>query len=297
MKKFLKLGAASAALALVGSLGLGTALSAEAAVVPAVGVDAPNGVAQGPEVDVTISGCSVADGARTITLWLYSHDTKGYVSELDLAAPETGDLYASVLAPLPGLYDVEVDCFDYEGTRHNLIAPVFEVTRGYLDLAGPGGADTWSSNDPVTLTSPVLADGSLDDVHAFDPGSVVTLYVIGPDGVRHDLGTELANAMGDLSTTRVLPYTVDGTYEVFAEGTKTMMDGTVEVVVPVLLYSWYAPIVPEAPAAPAVPAAPPAGKPTALPKTGSEGLGLLSAASLLSLVGGTIAVSLRSRKR
>ena len=88
---------------------------------------------------------------------------------------------------------------------------------------------------------------------------------------------------------------------VHAQGVKTNQAGTAEpVTVQVLLYNQYERVTPPAPEAP--PAAPPASgpkpgdKPTALPRTGSEGMGLVPAAALISVVAGGLAVALRSRK-
>lgn len=305
MKKFLKVGAASGALALVASMGFGS-LAADAAVAPAVTVNTVDGIVEGPLVTASIAGCSVEDGATNITALLYSYHTNHYVAQQELAAPATGAAAVEFVTPLPGEYDIEANCYSYDGSSMNDISPVFQSNRGLLDLAGPDGGDTWNTDEPVTLTSPVLPYDP-ENVHAFDPGSVVKIYVIGPDGVRHDLGTELATALGDLETTRVLPFTVDGTYEVFAEGVKTVGEGDAQmtdtVVIPVLLYNSYSRYTPPAPEVPVPPVAsvqpvqpPVSGKPTAMPKTGSEGQGLIAAASLISVVLGGVAVGLRSRK-
>ena len=85
---------------------------------------------------------------------------------------------------------------------------------------------------------------------------------------------------------------------VHAQGVKTNQAGTAEpVTVQVLLYNQYERVTPPAPEAPpAAPAPKPGDKPTALPRTGSEGMGLVPAAALISVVAGGLAVALRSRK-
>lgn len=129
--------------------------------------------------------------------------------------------------------------------------------------------------------------------NAFDPNSQVHLVVTGPDGTVHDLGMFTTNADGKLVATGVvLPLEVDGIYTVVATGT---LDGRA-----VTLETSYRKVTPETPpvappgSQPANPPAPPADKPTALPRTGVEGLALVQAAALISLVAGAFVV--RSRR-
>lgn len=296
--KLLKIGAVAGALALAGSLGLGVS-AAHAVVDPIVTVTNANaeGVVPNGYVEASITGCSVADGAVNYDAYLYNYDNgEAYpLSAGPMAAPATGAITVTANTPLPGEWSIDVECYSYDGQpqgEYNWAD--FTSDRGLVSI---NNGEQFNLAEPVSLTSAELAGG----VTAFDPTSQITLWVIGPDGTRFDLGTVAATAAGSLDTMKTLPFTIDGVYTVYAEGVKTNQEGTAEpVTVQVLLYNQYERVTPPAPEAP--PAAPPASgpkpgdKPTALPRTGSEGMGLVPAAALISVVAGGLAVALRSRK-
>lgn len=298
--KFKKVGAVVGALALAAGLGVATASTAHAAVDPVVTITNADAAGMVPDGNymAEIAGCSAADGAASYEVFLYHYASGGATIKLDSgAAPATGVISVQGYTPLPGEYSIDVECYSYAGQATGAYRWAdFESNQGIVDIAGPEGGETFNVAEPVNLTSYEF-DGPYGLVTAFDPNSSVVIYVIGPDGTRYDLGTFTANSVGTLEITQQLPYGIDGIYKVYAEGVKTTEGGTPQAVtVNVLLYNEYQRVTPEAPAAPPAPPAAPGGKPTALPKTGSEGMGLVPAAALISVVAGGFAVALRSRK-
>lgn len=297
MKSHKKIGALIGALALAGSLGFGSA-AAHAAITLDTTVDA---TVAGPRIDATIAGCTTDVGGVDLYVELYSYESDS-VEVYGGYAATAGAIDATIYAPLPGKYSLGVWCLDYTGSALAESYSDVTVNQGYLDLAGPGGADTWMTDDLVTITSPVIGAGDTA-IHSFDPNSSVKLRVIGPEGEVFDLGTAQADALGDLLAERVLPFTIDGIYTVEATGYRTVAGAVVETKAVILIsqYQRYQPPVDPSDPIAEPPAAPPVDKgtgdkPTALPRTGSEGTGLISAAALISVAAGAAAVALRSRK-
>lgn len=297
MKSSKKFGAVLGALALAASLGL-TAAPAEAAIDPDIIVSPATVVGDvyvvdGPTVTITYDATVCAAGDQVVPLvrsvesglvYDWAMYPGGEVAEAWFDAPFSGDFQAGYL------------CTDYAGSGVTGVGAWsdFTVAKGYVMMAGPGGSNTWATDQEVTLTSDQFAGYYLDEgvtgsMNAFDANSPVTITVTGPDGTVWTFNAT-ADANGMLTYTTVLPFTVEGVYEVSVTGTR----GGVAVE----LINAYAPADPVAPqpTTPTTPADPPAGKPTALPKTGSEGVNLISAAALISVVAGGAAVALRSRK-
>lgn len=286
MKSSIKFGAALGALALAASLGLGaTQASAAVTLTPVVNVD----VTDAPRISATVAGCSAADGAVAIEYSLFNWESGYSTADTQVEVPATGSATIDFRTPLPGSYDLDVRCLSYAGQDATWLYTSFESAKGQLDLAGPGGSDEWQNGDPVTLTSPVVGG-----VHAFDPNSVVTIVVIAPDGTEYTLAAATADANGSVSVDRVLPDAITGLYTVRMTGIKTIEGQATPV--EIILEGRYMPAdeVPVDPTDPPV-APPTTGKPTALPRTGSEGINLISAAALISAVAGGAAVALRRK--
>lgn len=300
MKSSKKFGAVFGALALAASLGLAAA-PAEAAIDPDIVVSPATVVGDvyvvdGPNVTLTYDATACAAGDQLVPLvrsvesglvYDWAMYPGGEVADAFFDAPFTGDFQAGYL------------CTDYAGEAVTAVGgwSDFTVAKGYVMLAGPDGSNSWTTDQEVTLTSDQFAGYYLDEgvtgsMNAFDANSPVTITVTGPDGTVWTFNAT-ADANGMLSYTTVLPFTVEGVYEISVTGTR----GGVAVEL-VNAYARREPIAPPPadPTTPTTPADPPAGKPTALPKTGSEGVNLISAAALISVVAGGAAVALRSRK-
>lgn len=288
MKKTIKIGAAAGAIALAASLGLGVA-PAHAVVAPAVTL----GDTAGPVVDYTVSGCSVEDGATNISIYAMSYEFGATSTEVDGdAAPASGDYTGTFFSPFPTNYGIYAECVDYNGTVFQSEIIDFATTEGTFDMAGPGGADSWQIGDLTTLRT-----FTINGQGPFTPNSAVAIVVVGPDGQTWTMDEATADADGVVSVDRVLPYTIDGVYTVTLSGARVLPDGSE---MQVSLSSSYRPVGwqdDETPA-PTTPATTPDSgtRPTALPATGSEGMGLVSAAAVVTAVLGGAVVAWRSRK-
>lgn len=304
MNRSIKVGAAVGALVLAGSLAFGP-VSPVFAADPTVTITnaAADGTVPGDEAQLRISGCSKADGYDYISVYLFSHELGDWVGQwpdparYQQEAPDTGNVELTLYTDLPGAHGADVQCADYSGTIKSLSAD-FVAATGVVMLAGPNGANSWLSSDPVTLTSPVYETPAGDFARAFDPNSQVNIQVTGPDGQVYELGSYQADGNGTLSVTMVLPYNIRGNYTIHLTGTLN----TAGQSQPRLLVGGYQsagepPASPSpSPSATSKSSAKPANKPTALPRTGGDGLGLVSAAAVVSVVAGGALLAIRSRK-
>ncbi|WIY83166.1 LPXTG cell wall anchor domain-containing protein [Propionimicrobium sp. PCR01-08-3] len=317
MRTSQKVAAGLGALALAGSLSFGTVSFARAAIEPMLTIasvevdedDVPV-LTDAPWIDATVSGCSEADGVVSIYAQLSSSDLDGHVVWEDTYdAPESGDLQIQSVTPLPGIfYDFDISCMeaaDDDPADGHPDSALFRSGTGYLDLTGPEAGGSWATDDEVAISSRAFPDSGAyfpEEEHAFTPGSEVVVSVSDPDGTVTEIGTFTADENGDLSESSVLPYTVEGIYTVTATGTRVSDDQTSDIV----LLNQYQQVASEEPAEPSDPETPaepsdpetPTNpeRPTELPKTGSEELGMTSAAAVISIAMGAVAVVLKSRK-
>ncbi len=300
--KALKYCAVAGALALVGSLGY----AAPAAAVTSDHAVITNGTLVGDVyqmsdylVEATVSGCP--EGSMMKAFFYY--DGPGLSGVVDEAGEFPGGTTQNVQfgAPVNGNYSVLVACTDYAGNYALNGETELTVPHGYINMTGPSGADTWRAGDPVTLSNGnVYDENAHNPLPLFQPGSAIDITVTGPDGKVSQFATT-ANPQGGFEYSMVLPYDVEGVYTVTVKGSRMDPQGNP---LDVLLVDQYKPVglndkAPD-----------PGkdndknkdndkkgGKPSALPKTGSESWGLVPAAALISIVAGGAMVALRSRKR
>lgn len=142
--------------------------------------------------------------------------------------------------------------------------------------------NTWLTGETLTLTG-----------DRFKPGDSVTVFVLDENGNRvQELGTVTADDQGMVTWIGRLPAAKGDHYTIVAQGT----DGRT-------VHMDYQPglgeVTDKKPAAsdkkPAASDNKPAKKPTSLPKTGAEGVGLLPAAAAISFILGATAVATRRK--
>ncbi|WIY81716.1 hypothetical protein [Propionimicrobium sp. PCR01-08-3] len=260
----------------------------------------------GPIISASLSGCSVEDGFSTIEARVYDTDLDMYYDGGGIVdAPASGAITLTAVASLPNHYYIDAICYGTDEESESDDASVymdgtFQVERALLKLAGGEADGTWQAGEATAISSVSVAvdpevvpqpDPSFS--HAFTPNASVTISVTTPEGTATEVGTFKADENGDLNVSTALPFTVAGTYQITATGLR----GEQRVV----LYNEYSQAAPESPAPTPEPsesasAAPAPDKPSALPKTGSEGVDVGSialGAGLVAVVGTAV---LRSHK-
>lgn len=260
----------------------------------------------GPVISASLTGCSVENGFATIQTLVYDTDLDMYYDGgAVVAAPVSGAITLTAVAPLPNHYYIDAVCYGSDDDSESDDASVymdgdFQVERALLDLAGGQPDGTWQVGDSTTISSvsvavdpEVVPQPDLSLGHAFGANESVTISVTAPDGTVTEVGTFNADENGDLNVSVTLPFTVAGDYQITATGLR----GTQ----PVVLYNEYSQVAPESPAptptpSASAPATPDPNKPSALPSTGSDGLDASSIALGAGFVALAGAAALRLRR-